>query len=195
MNPDEKNSAVQPGIIDEPASARTGTVDFAAVRRELGLSQTEFAALLAVSPRTVQSCEQGWRKPSPAVEKSALLLLLSSRNGPRFRDRTCWNVVDCPPHVRQGCLAYLSRQGHLCWFLTGTICQGERQDTWREKISICLQCIFFKGLLQGNFPSSEQENDSSFRVPGEIRQDSGDPPGRTGTYSQDAIQPNGRPTP
>jgi len=42
--------------IDEP--------DVRAVREKVGVSQAAFAALLGVSPRTLQDWEQGRRKPS-----------------------------------------------------------------------------------------------------------------------------------
>ena len=44
-------------------------LDLKAIRTELGLSQAALAALLGVSERTVQSCEQGWRHPGHAVER------------------------------------------------------------------------------------------------------------------------------
>jgi putative transcriptional regulator len=37
--------------------------DVAAIRDELGLSQTKFAALLGISVRTLQNWEQGRRRP------------------------------------------------------------------------------------------------------------------------------------
>ncbi len=53
-------------VLTEPSSA--------AIRERLNLSQMAFAALLGVSPRTVQEWEQGRRKPSgPAL---ALLRLV-----------------------------------------------------------------------------------------------------------------------
>jgi putative transcriptional regulator len=37
--------------------------DSKAVREKLGLSQNEFAALIGISPRTLQNWEQGHRRP------------------------------------------------------------------------------------------------------------------------------------
>jgi DNA-binding XRE family transcriptional regulator len=142
--------------MNEDGSSQAFVVDLAEIRKELGLSQPELAALLAVSPRTVQSCEQGWRKPSPALEKAALLLLLSARNGSELVQRRCWEMTGCPSDRRQKCMAYSSGQGHLCWFLTGTLCQGERQCSWRDKLSLCLGCSFFKLLQQGELPARQQ---------------------------------------
>jgi len=119
-----------------------------AVRGRLGVSQSEFAALLGYSPRTVQSCEQGWRRPSPALEKAALLLLISHVQGPRFPECACWESRSCPADRRERCIAYRARQGHLCWFLTGTLCGGERLHDWPEKRELCFRCPFFRNMLQ-----------------------------------------------
>lgn len=123
-----------------------------AIRERLGLSQTEFAALLGYSPRTVQSCEQGWRQPSPALEKAALLLLMSHVHGPKFSELCCWDTKHCPDDRRNRCIAYRARQGHLCWFLTGTLCGGERVHDWSEKRELCFRCDFFREMLHDASP-------------------------------------------
>ena len=127
--------------------------DLKAVRNELDLSQSQLADLLGVSPRTVQSCEQGWRKPSPALERSLLLLLMASRQGADFGTRICWDALGCSAEDRERCLAYRSRQGHLCWLLSGNICQGKRLRSWRDKKAMCMQCAFFRQLLSGGIPT------------------------------------------
>ncbi len=121
-----------------------------AIREEIGLSQAEFATLLAVSPRTVQSCEQEWRKPSPFLEKHSLLLLMAHRNGARFGSRSCWKFNKCSQELRKDCIAFRSRQGHLCWLMTGTVCKGIRVKTWSDKIAMCRDCGFFSALLCGD---------------------------------------------
>jgi len=129
-------------------TAETPRVNLRAIRDHLALSQSEFAALLGYSPRAVQSCEQGWRQPSPALEKAALLLLISHLNGPQFSDFSCWDTKECPADRRDKCIAYRARQGHLCWFLTGTLCGGERLQDWPEKREHCFRCSFLRGMLQ-----------------------------------------------
>jgi DNA-binding XRE family transcriptional regulator len=128
-------------------------VDLKAIRRELGLSQSEFADTIGVSVRTVQSCEQGWRNPSPAVEKAALLLLIASRHGPDFSMNVCWDTIDCSDDERRGCLVYQTKQGHLCWLLSGNICQGKRFRSWEDKKSTCMECEFFEKLLSDGLPT------------------------------------------
>ena len=120
-------------------------LDMRRARDELGLNQSQMADLLGISPRTVQSTEQRWRRPSPALEKCLLLLLLASRNGQEFGKRKCWDATEraaCPQ-----CVVRLSGQGHLCWFLTGNLCQGRRLRSWADKKDVCGDCGFMHELL------------------------------------------------
>lgn len=126
---------------------------------EIGLSQSEFADMIGVSPRAIQSYEQGWRAPSSAVEKTALLLLLAHRHGGEFSMKVCWDTVDCSEGERKGCLVYQSKQGHLCWLLTGNVCQGKRHRSWEDKKATCLECGFFKKLLPDGFPTQPSKDD------------------------------------
>ncbi len=130
-----------------------GKLDIGAVREELGLSQAELADLLAVSLRTIQSCEQQWRQPSASLEKSALLLLMAHRHGSNFGKFVCWKDTNCDPKLRDGCMAYWSRQGQLCWLMTGTLCKGIRLRSWKDKIALCHRCDFFHQLLDGEIPT------------------------------------------
>ena len=128
-------------------------LDLRSIREHLGLTQTEFAALLGYSPRAVQSCEQGWRHPSPAMEKMALLLYMASCQGSHFGDLACWDLINCPPANRDRCIAYTTRQGHLCWFLTGNLsCAQKPLHDWEEKRRSCFRCAFFQKLMQGATP-------------------------------------------
>jgi DNA-binding XRE family transcriptional regulator len=124
-------------------------LDVRRLRAELGLSQTELAQLLGVSPRVIQSCEQGWRRPSAAVQRSMLLLLLAARNGSRLGHEACWEVVRCRPAVREACLIGRCKLGHLCWLLTGNACRGKSVKTWRAKQEVCGECAFLQKLLAG----------------------------------------------
>jgi DNA-binding XRE family transcriptional regulator len=117
------------------------------IREELGLSQSKLAALVGVSVRAIQSYEQEWRKPSEMVERQLVLLLIAHRNGSELARARCWEQKECLPTVRERCIAYLTRQGHLCWFLTGTICEGQRQKSWTDKQRMCLGCSFMQSML------------------------------------------------
>ncbi len=120
-----------------------------AARRAMSLSQTQLATLLGVSPRTVQSCEQGWRKPSPALEKSLLLLRIGHERGAELCSTKCWETKNCSEAERSSCLTYRTRQGHLCWLTSGNNCAGKRVRTWEEKKQVCSECNYFQKLLGG----------------------------------------------
>jgi hypothetical protein len=114
----------------------------------MGLSQSELAGLVGISSRAIQSYEQAWRQPSELVERMLLLLVVAHRNGARLSQCRCWEQTTCSPGVRKGCIAYVARQGHLCWFLTGTMCKGQRQESWSDKLRLCLDCGFMQALLR-----------------------------------------------
>jgi DNA-binding XRE family transcriptional regulator len=133
-------------------------IDLKAVRKTLGLGQSEFADALGTSLRTVQSCEQGWRNPGPAVEKAALLLLMVHHHGSEFGTHTCWESMQCSNREREACLVYQARQGHLCWLLSGHICKGIRLHSWEDKKKLCSRCDFFEELFPGGVPCRECED-------------------------------------
>jgi hypothetical protein len=95
----------------------------------------------------VQSCEQGWRRPGPLLEKMALLLYIAKLQGSHLGKERCWEVLHCAPEIRETCVAYRTRQGHLCWFLTGTPGYGQRMADWEQKRARCIECSFFQRLL------------------------------------------------
>ncbi len=118
------------------------------IRLEMGLSQSQLAALVGISSRAIQSYEQGWRQPSRLVERMLLLLLMAHRHGAGLSRFRCWERKGCSPSVRENCIAYVTRQGHLCWFLTGTMCDGQRQESWGDKLRVCVDCRFMQDLLK-----------------------------------------------
>ena len=118
------------------------------IRAEMGLSQSELAGLAGISTRAIQSYEQEWRQPSELVERILLLLVVAHRHGSRLSGFRCWEQNECSPGVREKCIAYVTGQGHLCWFLTGTMCEGQRQESWSDKLRLCLDCSFMQGLLR-----------------------------------------------
>ena len=122
-------------------------LDVRRVREELDLSQSRLADCVGVSVRTIQSCEQGWRTPSVALEKSLLLLLIASRSGSQLAERVCWEAGGTEPGVCDSCLVRRSGQGHLCWLFSGNLCQGKRLRSWSEKKTVCGECGFLHQLL------------------------------------------------
>jgi len=120
--------------------------EFAKIRRYLGKTQDELAHLLGVSPKAIQSFEQGWRTVSVHCERHLLFLLLL-RNPPADGYDPCWIVQDCPAETQRACPGREFEAGHLCWFINGTICHGRAQKSWEEKMQLCRQCEVFVSLF------------------------------------------------
>ena len=119
------------------------STEFSGIRHSLGKSQAQLARLLSVSPRAVQSFEQGWRKVPSSTERQMLFLLLMKRI-PTIKTKPCWEQKKCDLKVRKKCPAWEFRAGNLCWFINGTICGGKVQDNWSKKMQLCRQCDVFK---------------------------------------------------
>jgi len=118
--------------------------EFAAFRRRLGKSQNEMARLLGVSLRAVQSFEQGWR-PVPVHVERQMLFLVAMKKG--HGSAPCWTTKECPAELREVCPAWEFHAGHLCWFITGTICRGEARGSWGQKIQMCRKCEVFHSVF------------------------------------------------
>jgi DNA-binding XRE family transcriptional regulator len=112
--------------------------EFSRIRHHLGKTQNEMAQLLGTSSKAVQSFEQGWRSIPMHSERQLLLLLALKDRG--CTGSPCWVIMACPPDVRQGCPAWEFKAGRLCWFINGTICKGQVQKNWHEKLEICQKC-------------------------------------------------------
>ena len=120
--------------------------EFSKLRRYLGKTQNQLAQLIGVSPKAIQSFEQGWRKVPGHVERHLLFLLFlksseSPGNGP------CWLIQNCPKERRNNCPAWEFQAGNLCWFINGTVCKGIVQDSWPKKMKLCRQCEVFRLML------------------------------------------------
>ena len=114
---------------------------FSSLRHRLQKTQKEMSQLLGVSVRAVQSFDQGWRKVPTSVERQMLFLTALKMRLKRLRP--CWEMRGCSLKMRQACPAWEFRVGHLCWFISGTICQGKAQRSWAQKIKICRKCKVF----------------------------------------------------
>lgn len=121
---------------------------FREVRRLLGMSQREFAAILAVSPKAVQSYEQGWRGIPDRIEKQIFFYLSRlNRKGNRTA-QACWKIHRCDPAVRKECPAAKFGAGEECWFVSGNRCNGATLGSWREKREACFRCDVFLRQLK-----------------------------------------------
>ncbi len=121
--------------------------EFSDIRHYLGKSQSQLARLLGASVKAVQSFEQGWRNIPLHVERQ-LLFLLAMKKSPHRQGRACWVIRKCPMETRRTCPAWEFQIGHLCWFINGTMCRGQAQGSWQQKMKTCRQCEVFQGMTQ-----------------------------------------------
>lgn len=119
--------------------------DFLDIRKRLGKTQKELAALLGTSLKAVSSYEQGWRGIPTHVERQ-ILFLLSQKLRHQQPQKNCWEIKKCPEKKRKLCPAWEFDTGQLCWFINGTICDSTTKTTWQEKISVCKKCQVMKGF-------------------------------------------------
>jgi len=104
------------------------------------------AQLLGVSIKAVHSYEQGWRLVPVHVERQIFFLI--SRLKKNISDRMpCWDIKACPTEKKEMCPAWEFQAGDLCWFISGTICEGSVHKTWKEKMKICRSCEVMKSIF------------------------------------------------
>ncbi len=120
--------------------------ELAEIRRYLGKTQLQMAQLLGTSLKAVQSFEQGWRDIPVQVERQALLLR-ALKGAVAGKKRSCWLVRNCPEELRENCPTWEFHAGLLCWFINGTICHGEVQESWRKKMEVCRTCEVFQSMF------------------------------------------------
>jgi len=120
--------------------------EFSNLRSLLGKTQKGMAELLGTSKKSVEAFEQGWREVPAHVERQALFLLycLSSR---RRKLGSCWETQGCSLEICRKCPAWEYQVGDLCWFINGTICRGEVQSNWGQKMKICRKCKVFRSMF------------------------------------------------
>jgi len=56
----------------------------------------------------------------------------------------CWEIMGCSD--RSNCPAYPD-QGRACYSVAGTLCRGEKQGTYLEKIKACQSVCKFYPML------------------------------------------------
>jgi hypothetical protein len=118
---------------------------FSNLRAKLGKTQKALAGLLGVSLKAVQSYEQGWRSIPVHVERQLYFLAVSKRSDNQTKRKDCWTVKKCDQ--KKECPAWEFQAGHLCWFLSGTLCQCTADKNWKEKMTVCRDCEVLTSLL------------------------------------------------
>jgi hypothetical protein len=121
--------------------------EFISLRHKLGKTQKQMAQLLGTSLKAVHSYEQGWRTIPAAVERQMFFLLAAYKENNKGR-KPCWVIKDCPSDRKKMCPAWEFKTGNLCWFISGTICEGGAKKNWKEKMKICRKCEVFRPLLE-----------------------------------------------
>lgn len=121
----------------------------------LGKSQREFARLLGVSLKAVESYEQGWRDIPPAIERIAYFLLFKTNPASHSIGLPCWETKSCREETRNKCVAFTAREGHFCWFFTGGLCASAKNSGKEE--GSCHGCEVFlrmKSLAETESPAA-----------------------------------------
>lgn len=124
--------------------------EFLYFRKKLDKTQKRMAQLLGTSIKAVHSYEQGWRSVPPHVERQ-VYFLVSMKRGKDRNSKACWTIKKCPSERRKECPAWEFRAGKLCWFINGTICEGDAQKDWHEKMKLCHTCEVLTSLLYNPF--------------------------------------------
>ena len=120
--------------------------DFTQLRKKLKKTQKQMAQLLGVSIKAIRSYGQDWRSIPAAVERH-MYFLVSRIDENRKHRKPCWAIKKCPPDQRKQCPAWELKAGDLCWFINGTVCEGQVQKSGKEKMEICKSCEVLSNLL------------------------------------------------
>jgi len=113
--------------------------EFSDMRKKMNKTQLQMAQLLGVSVKAVRSYEQGWRTIPTHVERQMLFLVTQMHK--QAKEQTpCWMQKNCPSEKKKLCPAWEFQSGDLCWFISGTICEGVVHKSWKEKMKICRSC-------------------------------------------------------
>jgi DNA-binding XRE family transcriptional regulator len=129
---------------------------FAKIRAHLGKTQKQVAQLMGTSAKAIESFEQGWRNITLHIERQLYFLLSRKAIMEGKRPVNCWELRKCPEQKREKCPAWEFRCGQLCWFINGTICNGEIQDSWQKKTKICKQCEVFQKIIPPDLETSSE---------------------------------------
>ena len=121
--------------------------EFKKFRKNLDKTQKQMAQLLGTSLKAVHSYEQGWRAIPPAVERQ-IYFLVSRKDNSANGKKACWTIKKCAPDQKKQCPAWEFKSGDLCWFINGTICDGNVHDNWKAKMKICRSCDVFTSIFK-----------------------------------------------
>lgn len=121
--------------------------EFFGFRKKLNKTQKQMGHLMGSSVKAIHSYEQGWRSVPPHVERQVYFLVSRKRENKKEM-KSCWVIKKCPSEQKTNCPAWEFQAGTLCWFINGTICEGQVQKDWKEKMKRCRMCEVLVPLLQ-----------------------------------------------
>ncbi len=124
--------------------------EFSQIRHVLSRTQNQMARLLCVSPKAIQSFEQGWRRTPTYIEREMLLLLSLKKMSSDEIIKPCWEIKNCPSEWREKCFQWELKAVYFCWFITGTFCQGRLQENWKKKHELCQECEVYQSMIPKN---------------------------------------------
>lgn len=116
--------------------------EFKYFRKKLKKTQKQMAQLLGVSLKAINSYEQGWRSVPDYVERQVFFIIYTIQNETEPK-KPCWIIKNCPPERKKQCPAWEFKAGTFCWLINGTVCEGDIQENWKEKMKICRTCEVF----------------------------------------------------
>jgi len=119
--------------------------EFANIQKKLNKTQKELSRLIGVSLKAIHSYEQGWREIPVHAERQMLFLAAMKNKKDR---KYCWEIKNCPSEQKTNYPAWEFNAGNLCWLINGTICHGQPQNSWKEKIAVCRKCKVFKEQMR-----------------------------------------------
>ena len=120
--------------------------EFKYFRKRLNRTQKQIAELLGTSLKAIQSYEQGWRTVPAHVERQMFFLVSRLKENRKSR-KPCWLIKKCSTEQKKKCPAWEFKAGKLCWFINGTVCEGQVHNNWEEKMKICRSCEVLRSML------------------------------------------------
>ena len=120
--------------------------EFIHLRKKLNKTQKQMAQLLGTSIKAIHSYEQAWRSVPAYVERQ-MYFLVSRMDENRKRRKPCWVIKKCSTEQKKQCPAWEFKAGKLCWFINGTVCEGQVHKNWEEKMKICRSCEVLRSML------------------------------------------------
>ena len=129
------------------AESRSVFCEVRRARKAVHKSQAEFAALLGVSTRAVQSYEQGWRPTPIQVQRTAGLLVYLNWQKDHPKQKPCWSICRCTPSSREACIVHQMNAGNLCWMFADAA-PTTNGCTPEQKSAACAICPVTRDWLQ-----------------------------------------------